>query len=408
MHAVESTRGRTWSAAIVALVVVLSGVGVVLLVTSRGQLPDYPPDLIFPTRDDRLVVRVPTDRRPQGPGEVGKLDLELAALDRLGGRTADPLTAPAEQRAALDRFLSETFGSPSFPKISGDAAVATSVAQLGLDDDSLKEGGRLYHRHCLQCHGLSGDGRGPTGPWIDPHPRDFRRGAFKFVSSGCGGKPRPDDLIRTIREGLKGSAMPAFALLPDSTRHKLALYVTYLSIRGEVEFQTLRAMLTEGEGSDGVEGDPAGFAGERLRVILREWERANSAAPTPTPPAVLEDEAKQSPAHLDSVRRGHELFTADAGAGCVKCHQNYGRTAGYWYDIWGTVVRPPDLTAPIRKSGSRPEDLYQRIRGGIMPSGMPAHPTLTDAQVWDVVNFVRALPYPRELPQDVRAKVYPE
>jgi len=202
--------------------------------------------------------------------------------------------------------------------------------------------------------------------------------------------------------------MPAFARLPDDQRDQLTRYVTYLSIRGEVEFQTLRAMLTEGDGSEGVDGDPVGFARERLGVILREWERATIAAPSPTPPVIPDDEAKQSPAHLSSVRRGHDLFTTDAGAGCVKCHQDFGRTAGYWYDIWGTVVRPPDLTAPVRKSGDRPDDLYPRIRGGIMPSGMPAHPTLSDAQVWDLVNFVRALPYPRELPPDVRAKVYPE
>ena len=201
--------------------------------------------------------------------------------------------------------------------------------------------------------------------------------------------------------------MPAFARLPDDQRDHLARYATYLSIRGEVEFQTLRAMLTESDGSEGVDGDPAGFARERLGAIIREWDRANNAPPTPASPAVSEDE-KQSLAHLESVRRGHALFTSDEGAGCIKCHQDFGRTAGYWYDIWGTIVRPPDLTAPVRKGGDRPEDLYQRIRGGIMPSGMPSHPTLTDAQVWDLVNFVRALPYSRELPPDVRAKVYPE
>ena len=65
----------------------------------------------------------------------------------------------------------------------------------------------------------------------------------------------------------------------------------------------------------------------------------------------------------------------------------------------------PDPTH-IGRGGRRPEDLYWRIRGGIHPSGMPAV-TLTEAQVWDLVHFVDALPYPRVLPEGVREKVYP-
>ena len=33
---------------------------------------------------------------------------------------------------------------------------------------------------------------------------------------------------------------------------------------------------------------------------------------------------------------------------------------------------------------------------------------LSDAQVWDVVHFIKALPYPDRLPEDVRGRVYPE
>ena len=98
MPLVNSIRGR--GAAVIATAAILSGC---------GQSPDYPPDLTFPTRDDRLVLRTPADRQPTGPGETGKLDAELAALDQLGGRTVDPASAPAEHRAALDRFLTDTF-----------------------------------------------------------------------------------------------------------------------------------------------------------------------------------------------------------------------------------------------------------------------------------------------------------
>lgn len=391
----DPTRRRTLSAATGALV--LAAVGC----SGCGSPQPYPPDLTFPARDDRLVLRVPT-AQPSGVGEPGKLDAELAALDALGGQTVEPAGIPAERRQALDRFLADTFGTPAAPAIAGEQAAAE---QLGLTADRLTEGGKLYRRHCLQCHGLTGDGRGPTGQWIYPHPRDFRRGAFKFVSTGDGGKPRKSDLARTLRDGLKGTAMPAFGLLPEANRDLMAAFVTYLSLRGQVEFQTLAALASEDDPT--AADDVTGFARERLKVALSQWEKAEATPPGPPAPPVPDDAGRQAPEYLASVRRGYDLFTRSGGAGCATCHEDFGRKATFRYDVWGTVVRPADLTAGGFKGGDDPAELYQRVRGGIQPSGMPAHPALTDAQVWDVVRFVKALPFQRELPPDVRGQVYP-
>ncbi|MBX9584946.1 MAG: cytochrome c [Gemmataceae bacterium] len=353
-----------------------------------GPPPEYPPDLAFPARADRLVLRVPT-AQPAGPTDPGPLDAVLAGLDARGGKTLDPAAAPPEAREALARFLAETFGTPAAPTVAADGA-----ADLGLTPDRLAEGGRLYRRSCQHCHGLAGDGQGPSGLYVTPRPRDYRRGAFKFVSSGDGGKPRRDDLRRTIRDGLKGTAMPSFALLPDDRRELMADFVVYLGLRGEVEYRTVAAVLADD--GDGTDGDPTGFARDRLADIFAAWRRAEDAPPGPPPPA-------DDP---DAVRRGYELFTAAGKTDCLSCHEDFGRKPTYRYDVWGTAARPKELTEPGYKGGDRPENLYHRIRHGIQPVGMPAHPTLTDSQIWDLVRFVRALPYPRELPDDIRAKVY--
>lgn len=389
-----------WAGLVVAAGV--AGVALAIVFPGCSRTPDYPPDLTFAPRADRLVLRVPTDRQPTATGEPGKLDEELAGLDALGGKTADPNAIPAPQRQPLDAFLAETFGTPAAPEINGE----DTAGQLGLSPERLVEGGKLFRRHCLQCHGLSGDGRGPTGLWIYPHPRDFRRGAFKFVSTGDGLKPRRADLVRTIREGLKGTAMPAFGLLPEGEQELMAAFAVYLSVRGQVEFQTLAALATA-DNETGVEANIPGFARGRLKQALAEWEKAE-ATPAPTAAPVAEDDAaKQAPEYLDSVRRGYELFTAPGAAACVTCHQDFGRKPSYRFDVWGTVVKPAELTEPQYKGSSRPAELAARVRFGVPPSGMPAHATLTDAQVADLIRFVRALPYPRELPPDVRAKVYP-
>jgi mono/diheme cytochrome c family protein len=62
-------------------------------------------------------------------------------------------------------------------------------------------------------------------------------------------------------------------------------------------------------------------------------------------------------------------------------------------DVWGNPLRPANLIEGTYKGGRRPLDLYWRIAKGINGAKMPAHAgILTDDQIWDVVNFVLALP----------------
>src|SRR5207302_4961877 len=115
---------------------------------------------------------------------------------------------------------------------------------LQLDEETLKEGSRLYRLYCLQCHGLTGDGRGPTAKWVNPHPRDYRKGLFKFQSVDQVGKegsagdtvrpPSREDLYRTVFEGVEGTAMQSYNMLPPHEIQALVSYVMHLSIRCEV------------------------------------------------------------------------------------------------------------------------------------------------------------------------------
>src|SRR5207302_4878125 len=138
----------------------------------------------------------------------------------------DPTDLSAEQRSGLENILKEAFGTPRHPKFNAQFAnvPAAHVKTLRLDEDTLKEGGRLYRLHCMQCHGLTGDGRGPTAQWVNPHPRDYRKGLFKFQSVDQVGKegsagdvvrpPSREDLYRTIYEGVESTAMQSYNMLP--------------------------------------------------------------------------------------------------------------------------------------------------------------------------------------------------
>src|SRR5262249_24554982 len=109
---------------------------------------------------------------------------------------------PPMDQATLRKALLDIFGTPAGPRValpeSDDTRATPDEAQaLRLDRGTPGEGSKLYRRYCMQCHGISGDGRGPTGPWVSPHPRDYRQGIFKFMST-AERKPRRDDLFRTL------------------------------------------------------------------------------------------------------------------------------------------------------------------------------------------------------------------
>lgn len=374
-----------------------AGVGLALafaaLAGGCGDGPaGYDPALRYPLRADPLVL-APPPAEPAGPAPAGRLDEAIAAFPSAGGRLLDPKAVPEEKRHELAAALEELFGTPAAP-LAGPAA---ELGGLDLSPAHLAAGSRVYRRICGQCHGLAGDGRGPTGPWVYPHPRDFRPGLFKATAGGS--KPRVETLARQVRRGVPGTAMPAFDLIPEEEVRAVVAYVVHLSLRGEVEFRVTRALLDESGESD--VADVAAECRAAFAKCLDQWVKAQ-AEPEPPAPPLPEDPA--DPAYQDAVRRGQRLFT---GQSCASCHQDFGRADAYRYDAWGGVVRVPDLTRGEYRWGKQPADLAARVRHGVGPSGMPANESLTDAQVADLTLFVRELPYPNRLPPDVRDQVYP-
>jgi mono/diheme cytochrome c family protein len=367
-----------------ALALLLAGCG--------GPVGDgYDPAARFAPRTDPLVLRVPP-AEPAGLHRPGELDKALFALADHGGVVFDPAALPAGDRAAVTQVLEDLFGTPTAPRVAVELQDQPLADGLGLAAGRLVAGGAAYKAQCVQCHGTAGDGRGPTGAWVYPHPRDFRQGVYKFASTPTG-KPTREDLARILRKGVTGNAMPGYPLLPGDRIDALAAYTVYLSLRGRVEYDALAALL-----GDGLEDELPAFARDRLRAELRAWAGAEAVAVRPGSPPELDDEKH--------IRDGHTLFVG--AAGCASCHADYGRREQYRYDAWGVAVRPADLTAGDYHGGKEPDDLFRRVRCGIPGSGMPAAPAgLADDQVWAVVAFVRALPVPRQLPPDVRAAVYP-
>ena len=93
------------------------------------------------------------------------------------------------------------------------------------------EGGyALYRKHCLHCHGVTGDGNGPTAPFLWPRPRDYRRGMYKFTST-TGQKPTREDLRQRPqpRDRQQLDAVVRGADEPSRRSSRSSEYVIFLS-----------------------------------------------------------------------------------------------------------------------------------------------------------------------------------
>lgn len=180
--------------------------------------------------------------------------------------------------------VEKLFGTPNEPRIPAvlteDSELAGLLSQDNLElaagpethDENGQISGGLYRKHCYTCHGMAGDGRGPTGAILNPYPRDYRMGIFKFKSTPRSSKPTKDDIAKLLRHGIGGTAMNPIAELNEDPKRIDALvdYVIYLSLRGEVERGMMDAAVLELDVAGGdriIRPELADLANEELTAL---------------------------------------------------------------------------------------------------------------------------------------------
>ena len=90
-------------------------------------------------------------------------------------------------------------------------------------------GERVYATYCVGCHGEQGLGDGPAAEFLNPKPRNFVEGEYKYFHfNESGPLPSDESLLITVRNGLPGSSMPAFALLSEQQIKDVTDYVKSL------------------------------------------------------------------------------------------------------------------------------------------------------------------------------------
>jgi DMSO reductase family type II enzyme heme b subunit len=227
------------------------------------------------------------------------------------------------------------------------AASLSLAAPTALEAQGDANAGKVvYDRKCLLCHGEKGDGNGPGGELLVPRPRDFTKGLYKIRSTE-NRTPTDQDIFRMITEGMPGTSMPGWTVLPERDRWNLVAYLKTFA--------------------------PEQFKEEPKKVELPR-EVSSSA---------------------ESIARGKEMFEAIE---CHKCHGNEGRGDGpsrpELKDEWGHPIAPANLAKRWTfRGGASRREIATRIANGVLGTPMPAFLEAVEKpeDVWHLTNYILSL-----------------
>ncbi len=221
--------------------------------------------------------------------------------------------------------------------------MSVSVMAIPQTDDQVARGKAVYERRCVGCHGAKGDGNGPAATFLDPRPRNFTIGAFKFRTTPTGSLPTDGDLYRTLARGVRWTAMPTWHELPEKDRIAVIAFIKTFSSR---------------------------------------WKEEK-----PEPPIVIGDPPEPTP---ELLVRGKELYTK---AKCFQCHGDGGKgdgtSADELEDDQKFKSRPADFTKGQFKGGGDVRDIYRTMTTGLDGTPMPAFvDSMKDDERWAISYYV--------------------
>ena len=225
-----------------------------------------------------------------------------------------------------------------------------AIVQSISNQEVLKHGRNIYETRCIGCHGQKGDGKGTAAVFLDPKPRDFTSGIFKFKSTPNESLPTDNDMMRVLSQGILGTSMPSFRLLPSVSKFAVIQYVKQFS---------------------------------------SAWDKKeNIMSPIQGAPFVR-DHFTEYKQFIPKAKKGRALFLDN----CVICHGRTGRGDGEGAeglsDDWGHPIVPGDLTRPYIKSGKSIKDIYRVLLTGMAGTPMPSFKdALSDNELWDVAAYV--------------------
>ena len=248
--------------------------------------------------------------------------------------------------SSAPRIWTLLVGLRSAALLLGLIALVTVAASEASAQGDAGIGKVVYERKCALCHGVKGDGKGPAAELLDPKPRDFTSGVYK-IRTAAGKMPSDQDLFAIVTNGMPGTSMPPWDVLPDRDRWNVVAYIKT-------------------------------FTADKFKEPQKKLE---------LPKEVSSSEA--------SIKRGKEMYEAIE---CHKCHGVAGRADGpsrpELKDDWGHPIPPANLAKRWTfRGGASRTDIAMRIAAGVLGTPMPAFLDSVEKpeDIWHLTNYILSL-----------------
>ncbi len=228
--------------------------------------------------------------------------------------------------------------------------------------DKLELGKKVYFKRCVWCHGIEGEGNGPSADRLFTRPRNFIQGTFKIRWTDSGELPLDSNLIDTVKNGLPGSAMPSWSGILSQDE-----------IESVVQF--VKSLVQDRD-----------FLDEDEEVYVQDF----GSNPWGT----------SEPYHLgvpqEDIDAGKEIMLKNK---CFECHGAEGRGDGNptMKDDWGFPIVAADWQQCWNFRGSRrnhfdPFNIVRTISTGMNGTPMPNFKDkITVEDRWKLAAFVNSL-----------------
>ena len=159
------------------------------------------------------------------------IEARLAALPASPGRAALVAQAKTFSAAVAAKQDSRRIAAAA-RKLAGDLLEAYPVALAPAQIPDMQRGAMLYAAQCAACHGVRGDGKGPSAAALDPPP-------VAFTDADRARERSVFALYQVIDQGIDGTAMRSFAELPAQDRWALAFHVSQFALDRPQEGEAL-------------------------------------------------------------------------------------------------------------------------------------------------------------------------
>ncbi len=246
--------------------------------------------------------------------------------------------------------------------------------------EALNAGKEGYILNCYACHGMKGDGKGPSSPGLRPPPRDFTLGMFKFVSVRSGQLPTDEDLRRIVKGGLHGTAMLAWDV-SDKEIESIIQYIKTFATRWQEESPgEVVAMSPDPYGA--AKKDEALAKGAKIYHVKAQCASCHPAYVARDQYAAYIKEAQGPEAEVAFREDMYEPILKDSD--------------------YGVKLLPPDFWRSNLRAGTSLTDLYRTIACGVGGAAMPSwKDALPEDELWAMVYYVKSLADVRETPEAV-------